>query len=605
MVHQHFGKFTPTSLDNVDSALDEWGMDRGQIYTITVHSGSPFEGTMDAHEGDVYVNFAPEGMDHEVHVYKNNCWTAWDPAVILRVTLVGIDVLAAPCPTTGLRYVETEEEFRNTPTDLPINIQTLAELIVWEAQYPQLVNKRKRAVNLKKIEEDLKKMDVDDDTQTSVPSPAAASTDVDMNPPEDEVMDLGDNDDISAAQFMAKGPLAKDVKVEKYPLTVSMAYKNDRDTRERLRNFLAHGVAVLAHGWSPETALDGLTVADISSYRPPINQTISWQDADVRGKILAQKAAKRNLEESIVVGDLVEFVMSAEGDNTHVWNCLDLPVLNPEVPALVHITMDDQHALMATARESYTATFSYVRVGAKLWGYLALQNVDNNDQAAVLQAWTKYYNTPLASDTYHKGVDVGTVLLERDVILIQPPGINHMVYTPRPSVMYGGHMYSYDTMHLTEFVIVFDHGIDQGGRQRLQASNAIHPGFYRRSLIGMCSIIDKVTQKMLEEDEDVVDIDDTGAMADEVAVEHIRACQILDKVMFFLDVEDAYTEMRKGDWKEPGPMVDLTRIIFGLPFRAVFRFSHPYLIAHSLFPIYYTWQHMDTPYHVTTTGTNG
>ncbi|KAF8119971.1 hypothetical protein EV363DRAFT_1193812 [Boletus edulis] len=436
---------------------------------------------------------------------------------------------------------------------------------------------------------------------------------------------------------MAKGPLAKDVKVGKYPLAVSMAYKNDRDTRERLRNFLAHGVAVLAHGWSPETALDGLTVADISSYRPPINQTLLQPtDADVRGKILAQKAAKRNFEESIVVGDLVEFVTSAEGDNTHVWNCLDLPVLNPEVPALVRITMDDQHALMATARESYTvsadmesgqetakendrgpqmihldswrsggwdvfthggfmtfphhdaggqATFSYVRVGAKLWGYLALQNVDNNDQAAVLQAWTKYYNTPLAGDTYHKGVDVGTVLLERDAILIQPPGINHMVYTPRPSVMSGGHMYSYDTMHLTEFVIVFDHGIDQGGRQRPQASNAIHPGmlrkvyrmalalpgfaltrhFYRRSLIGMRSIIDKVTQKMLEEGEDVVDIDDTGAMADEVAAEHIRACQILDKVMFFLDVEDAYTEMRKGDWKEPGPMVDLTCIIFGLP----------------------------------------
>jgi hypothetical protein len=34
---------------------------------------------------------------------------------------------------------------------------------------------------------------------------------------------------------------------------------------------------------------------------------------------------------------------------------------------------------------------------------------------------------------------------------LQPPGSWHEVYTPTPSITQGGHFYTYDSLHLTEF----------------------------------------------------------------------------------------------------------------------------------------------------------
>lgn len=141
------------------------------------------------------------------------------------------------------------------------------------------------------------------------------------------------------------------------------------------------------------------------------------------------------------------------------------------------------------------STFSYIRTGAKLWGYIVLDGVDDADQEAVIEGWSKYYGTAMASETYNKGVKLGTILLERGAVLwvpsfsnscsslncvsIQPPGLNHMVYTPVPTVMSGGHFLAYDTMHLTEFALVFDLGLDQNRVRRVEATNALHPGVLR------------------------------------------------------------------------------------------------------------------------------
>lgn len=85
-----------------------------------------------------------------------------------------------------------------------------------------------------------------------------------------------------------------------------------------------------------------------------------------------------------------------------------------------------------------------------------------------------------------------------------------------------------------------------------------HTVFPRRSLVGMRSIIHRLDQKALEEDEDVVHLAETDAMAIELLGERIRALTILDKVMDYFGVEDAYAEMRKGSWRDPGPEVDLS-----------------------------------------------
>jgi hypothetical protein len=62
-------------------------------------------------------------------------------------------------------------------------------------------------------------------------------------------------------------------------------------------------------------------------------------------------------------------------------------------------------------------TFSYIRTGAKLWGYLVLDGVDDDDQEAVIDAWSEYYATPMATENYDKGIKLGTVLLERGAVL--------------------------------------------------------------------------------------------------------------------------------------------------------------------------------------------
>lgn len=174
-----------------------------------------------------------------------------------------------------------------------------------------------------------------------------------------------------------------------------------------------------------------------------------------------------------------------------------------------------------------------------------------------------------------------------------------MVYTAMPSIMSGGHMYTYETMHLTEFALVFDYGLDQDGDVRPQGTNAIHSGmlrkvyrmaiaipafacarsqfchqlarscnnhpptaFKRRSLIGMRSIISRLTQKELDAGEDVMKLRSTDPMAMEIEGERRRAVQILDRIMEKLGVTNAYAAMRIGDWRDPGPEVVLTKFSF-------------------------------------------
>ena len=66
-------------------------------------------------------------------------------------------------------------------------------------------------------------------------------------------------------------------------------------------------------------------------------------------------------------------------------------------------------------------TYSYIRSGAKVWGYIDLKGVDHSDQGAVLKSWSAYYRDPMASKTYNQGVKLGTVLLEQGSILWVPP----------------------------------------------------------------------------------------------------------------------------------------------------------------------------------------
>jgi len=58
-------------------------------------------------------------------------------------------------------------------------------------------------------------------------------------------------------------------------------------------------------------------------------------------------------------------------------------------------------------------------------------------------------------------------------------------------------MYMYDTMHLTEFAVIFDYGLDRKGKRRHQGTNAIHPGLLRK-VYRMAIAIPKFTQERCE-----------------------------------------------------------------------------------------------------------
>ena len=86
----------------------------------------------------------------------------------------------------------------------------------------------------------------------------------------------------------------------------------------------------------------------------------------------------------------------------------------------------------------------------------------------------------------------------------------------------------------------------------LQCTHAIIV-FFRHGLIGMRSIVGCLKQKDLEKGEDVVKLKATNSVAMELEGERRYATHILDCIMARLGVKDAYVEMWKGNWRDPGP----------------------------------------------------
>ncbi|KIK80752.1 hypothetical protein PAXRUDRAFT_157858 [Paxillus rubicundulus Ve08.2h10] len=129
---------------------------------------------------------------------------------------------------------------------------------------------------------------------------------------------------------------------------------------------------------------------------------------------------------------------------------------------------------------SRLATYSYICSGAKIWAYMHLDKVDEHDQKDIFAKWFNYYHDTMVTETYDQNVKVGTVFLEKGAVLIQPPGANHMVYTPVHSIMSGGHFLCYDSMHITEMSLSFNFGLDNNNETRHHASNSIHPGMLRK-----------------------------------------------------------------------------------------------------------------------------
>ncbi|KAI6094832.1 hypothetical protein EDD16DRAFT_1721328 [Pisolithus croceorrhizus] len=431
------------------------------------------------------------------------------------------------------------------------------------------------------------------------------------------------NKDAEVTRFMSMAPEASSI-TRPFPMLVELSAEMEY-VDCKIRKALAQGSAVLVHGWKPHQAMKFCT-EDVETYRLPIHQTVTWQDAHLRASLFSKNPSERDYTTQLCTGTLAHFVAEADNEDSCL-NCPDLPVLIPEVPEFVRMIVDDQLALTAIANKSFEpygspsrphlfapqfmhfdtwrscawdtfthagfltyphhdssglATYMYIRAGTQVWGCIHLDEVNESDRVDIFEKWDKYYEHPMATETYHQNVKVGTVVLKEGSVLIQPPGMNHMVYAPVPTIMCGGHFLSYDTMHLTEVALSFDLGLDRNGQIREKASDPVLPGlqrkvylmaislpelvlsrplFYQRSIIAMAAIVFLHPRCFVVQDKNQILPPPMDAIESEINAERDTAHKIMTNVVCDRwGILNPREELRKDIWRDPGPLVDLTFI---------------------------------------------
>lgn len=71
-----------------------------------------------------------------------------------------------------------------------------------------------------------------------------------------------------------------------------------------------------------------------------------------------------------------------------------------------------------------------------------------------------------------------------------------------------------------------------------------------------------IEQKELEDDQDTIHLSRNDALSRELESERGRARKVLDTIMQHWGILDPYAEMRKGSWRDRGPMEALEIISF-------------------------------------------
>lgn len=142
--------------------------------------------------------------------------------------------------------------------------------------------------------------------------------------------------------------------------------------------------------------------------------------------------------------------------------------------------------------------------------------------------------------------------------------------------MSGGHFLHYDTLHLTEMALSFDYGVNGTPSEHFEAFNAVHHGMMRkiyrmaialpilsrtrrfrlRSIIAMAAII-YLEPKSVVDMQGTVSLKQKDALSQELMGEHGRSKRLMDKVMQQWGVANPQVELRKGLWRDPGPLVSL------------------------------------------------
>ncbi|KAI6138056.1 hypothetical protein BKA82DRAFT_4021780 [Pisolithus tinctorius] len=309
--------------------------------------------------------------------------------------------------------------------------------------------------------------------------------------------------DCDAVEYMSKAASATEYQYgHGRTMLVELKYDGDKGSLAQLianiSDSLSRGCAVLVRGWKPNNPPLDFTCEDICFFHPTISQEVVVQDALKRAE---QQEAKGGPDMSKVFEVLsgVKFIELADNENTCM-NLLDFPNTQPEVPIFLRqlsdnvnaktMTMNDVHLPHSgrNAGKSYygvqavlgdverlrgwdllthggfvtyphhdvagLCTYITVQSGSKIWGYFDTPGSQDASRENLFKAWDDIFadNVNLKFRKY----PLGTIHLQHGDTLIQPPGDNHMVYTPQNGLTSGGHFLSYSTMHLTEIAINYD-----------------------------------------------------------------------------------------------------------------------------------------------------
>jgi hypothetical protein len=178
-------------------------------------------------------------------------------------------------------------------------------------------------------------------------------------------------------------------------------------------------------------------------------------------------------------------------DNTRVQCILDAPTLDGERLPLIKF-LDDGHTSYIRKHNRYSKrqnlhldvqksaswvlihqglyhtyahhdangylTWTQVLSGFKIWVIIRPENHDTDQtrKDLVNTADKLMIAEPNEKGFYRTKVERTVIFAGPGDLIIMPPGTFHEVYTPVPSVTLGGHMYSYNTLHLTELALSLD-----------------------------------------------------------------------------------------------------------------------------------------------------
>ncbi|KAF8810840.1 hypothetical protein BYT27DRAFT_7209061 [Phlegmacium glaucopus] len=116
-------------------------------------------------------------------------------------------------------------------------------------------------------------------------------------------------------------------------------------------------------------------------------------------------------------------------------------------------------------------TWSQVLHGLKIWVLMRSPRHDRfKSRKDIYEASNKLHNDAFTGDgEYSKNSERFVIYATPGDLIFQYPGCKHEVYTPVPSVVLGGHFYTYNSLHLTELWRAIDK------RTNSRFTNQTHP----------------------------------------------------------------------------------------------------------------------------------